>query len=43
VKNPNPPPVKTKAKIKTDEENVLNEVKKQTVKQPKAVMKKEGN
>jgi cell division protein FtsQ len=43
VKNQNPPPVKTKPKVQSEEENVLNEAKKQTEKKPKAVMKKEGN
>jgi cell division protein FtsQ len=45
VKNQTPirkPAVKPE-KVKSEEENVLNEVKKQTEKKPKAVMKKEGN
>lgn len=47
VKNLNPPAVKTKPKIKSDEENVLNEVKKQSEKKPsqikpKAVMEKKN-
>ena len=41
VKNQNPTPVK--AKPKTDEENVLNEVKKQNAPKPKAVMEKKKN
>jgi cell division protein FtsQ len=40
VKNQNPTPVK--AKSKTDEENVLNEVKKQNAPKPKAVMEKKN-
>ena len=40
VKNQNPTPVK--AKPKTDEENVLNEVKKQNAPKPKAVMEKKN-
>lgn len=41
VKNQNPTPVKTKSK--TEEENVLNEVKKQNAPKPKAVMEKKQN
>jgi len=40
VKNQNPTPVK--AKPKTEEENVLNEVKKQNAPKPKAVMEKKN-
>jgi cell division protein FtsQ len=42
VKNQTPIPVKLKPKVKSEEENVLNEVKKQNAPKPKAVMKKDS-
>ncbi|MBS4063963.1 MAG: hypothetical protein KGZ74_05355 [Chitinophagaceae bacterium] len=43
VKNQQPVKQPTKPVTKSEEENVLNEAKKQNVKQPKAVMKKNNN